>query len=197
MRRFLPALLVLLFLVGPVHGQSPDSILVSQEVLQTLADVASASIDTTDGAAADTTATSGASGSLHPQAVFNVLFFFLALSLVFESAMSVIFDWRLFIRYFEGRGIKTPVIVGTAFLVFSSYNLDIVHDLLEALNQKDQDRSMMGQFLTALLIAGGSGGVFRIFARLGIRSPEARRRKAKEERAGQSPHETDTPDSSA
>jgi hypothetical protein len=54
MRRFLPALLVLLFLVGPVHGQSPDSILVSQEVLQTLADVASASIDTT--------ATSGASG---------------------------------------------------------------------------------------------------------------------------------------
>jgi len=183
MRRLLPALLILFFLIGPVYGQSADSVRVSQEMWQTLSSAASASVDTT--------ATTGAPTNPHPQAVFNVLFLFLALSLVFESAMSVIFDWRLFIRHFEGRGVKTPVIVGTAFLVFWSYDLDIVHDLLRALNQGTPEKSVMGQFLTALLIAGGSGGIFRIFARLGIRSPEARRRKAQEERAEQSTRETD------
>ncbi|MCS4195082.1 uncharacterized protein (DUF2062 family), partial [Salinibacter ruber] len=43
--------------------------------------------------------------------------------------------------------------------------------------------TLPGQLLTALLIAGGSGGVFRIFTRLGIRSPEERDRKARNERA--------------
>lgn len=124
--------------------------------------------------------------------IVNVLVLVLVLSLVFESAMSVIFDWRVFIRHFEGRGVKTPFIIGVAFLIFLNYNLDIVTQLLAAFPDVNADTggvTLPGQLLTALLIAGGSGGVFRIFSRLGIRSPEERDRKAQEERASQ----TDTP----
>lgn len=177
MHRLLPALLVVLVLAAPVHAQAPDTVLVNPSEPQALRGA-----EPPMGAPAAGTASS----SPRPQAVFNVLFVFLALSLVFESAMSVLFDWRLFIRHFEGRGVKTPIIVGTAFLVFWSYDLDIIHDLLTALNQGRPEKSVMGQFLTALLIAGGSGGLFRIFARLGIRSPEERRRKAREERSASS-----------
>jgi len=121
--------------------------------------------------------------------IVNVLVLVLVLSLVFESAMSVIFDWRLFIRHFEGRGVKTPFIIGVAFLIFLNYNLDIINQLLAAFPGADVQTgaaTLPGQLLTALLIAGGSGGVFRIFSRLGIRSPEERDRKAREERASRS-----------
>jgi len=131
-------------------------------------------------------ASSGQTDGVDRTRIFNVLFLVLALSLVFESAMSVIFDWRLFIRYFEGRGVKTPLIVAIAFLVFLNYDLDIVAELLRGFPQISGtigDTSLPGQLLTALLIAGGSSGVFRIFARLGIRSPEERDKKAKQERA--------------
>jgi hypothetical protein len=124
--------------------------------------------------------------------IVNVLVLVLVLSLVFESAMSVIFDWRVFIRHFEGRGVKTPFIIGVAFLIFLNYDLDIVTQLLAAFPNVNADTggvTLSGQLLTALLIAGGSGGVFRIFSRLGIRSPEERDRKAQEERAPQ----TDAP----
>jgi hypothetical protein len=179
MPRLLPILLALLLWAGPTHAQAPDSVLVSWEAVEALQNIQSVESPPNDAAASSQAAPT----IPRAQAIFNVLFLFLALSLIFESAMSVIFDWRLFIRYFEGRGIKTPVIVGTAFLVFWSYDLDIVHDLLVALDQGTPEKSVMGQFLTALLIGGGSGGIFRIFARLGIRSPEERRRKAQKERA--------------
>lgn len=120
----------------------------------------------------------------------EVLFLFLVLSVVVESAMSVIFDWRIFIRHFEGRGVKTPFIVGTTFLLFLKYDLDIIYDLLVALG-RDASPSIVGTFLTALLVAGGSGGIFRIFSRLGIRSPAARRRKAEEERRSDSSTSSD------
>lgn len=71
----------------------------------------------------------------------------------------------------------------SALLVFWSYDLDIAYRLLRALDYRTVTKSFMGQVLTALLIAGGSSGVFRIFARLGIRIPEERERKAKKERA--------------
>lgn len=116
------------------------------------------------------------------EAVGGVLVVFLTLSLVFESAMSVIFNWRWFLARFEGKGIKTPLIIGTAFVVFWGYGLDVVHDLLTALGYQVES-NLGGQILTALLIAGGSDGIFRIFARLGIRSPAERARKAREARA--------------
>jgi len=108
----------------------------------------------------------------------DVLFLFLALAVVFESALNSVFNWRAFLLYFEGHGVKTPVIVVLAFIVFRKYDLDIVKDLLLAFDHPAK-MNWGGQFLSALLIAGGSDGVLNIFAKLGIRKPEERKEKAK------------------
>ncbi len=113
------------------------------------------------------------------QEVGLVIVKFLVLSVVFEVAMTPIFNWRFFLKHFEGKGVKTPLTVGLAFLVFWSYDLDIIRDLLKIWDESIQI-SLGGQFITALLIAGGSDGVFRIFTKLGIRNPAERAEKAAE-----------------
>lgn len=191
-RRLVLVLVTLLLSAAPVQAQtsSPDSVTLSEESIrafQTALEEAQTSLANLNRAAASgSQASPGDTDGVDRTRIFNVLFLVLALSLVFESAMSVIFDWRLFIRYFEGRGVKTPLIVAVAFLVFLNYELDIVAELLRGFPQISGtigDTSLPGQLLTALLIAGGSSGVFRIFARLGIRSPEERDKKAQQERA--------------
>ena len=112
--------------------------------------------------------------------VTSVLMVFLVLSVVFEVALTPLFNWRIFLQYFEGRGLKTPITVIAALLVFWKYDLDIIKDLLVVLNKPDPGITLGGQFITALLIAGGSDGVFRIFTVLKIRNPEERDEKAKE-----------------
>lgn len=198
--------LSVLFLLGllavppPLQAQTPsDSLTLSRESVEALHDAIATLDETISTFSAeiervrDGEAVEGAlSGNRRELA--EVLFLFLVLSLVFESAMSVIFDWRVFIRHFEGRGVKTPLIVGVAFLVFWNYELDIVADILRALDVETTAKSLPGQFLTALLIAGGSGGIFRIFSRLGIRSPEERDRKAREERAALNESEEEASD---
>src|SRR5882672_5318127 len=68
-----------------------------------------------------------------PGRVGEVLLVFLVLSVVFEVALTPIFNWRIFLRYLEGNGWKTPITVVLAFLVFWGYRLDIIRDLLVAL----------------------------------------------------------------
>ena len=108
--------------------------------------------------------------------VAGVLAVFFVLSVVFEVATSAIFNWRLFIVYFEGKGWKTPITLLLAFAMFKSYDLDIVRDLLVALGYA-APFSLGGQIMTSLLIAGGSDGVFQIFTKLGIRNPAERDKK--------------------
>ncbi len=114
----------------------------------------------------------------------QILVIFVILSVVFEVALTPIFNWRIFLARFEGKGFKTPITVILAFLVFWRYNLDIITDLLIVLHHLEPgtESTLGGQALTALLIAGGSDGVFRIFTKLGIRNPTARKLKAEETR---------------
>jgi hypothetical protein len=109
--------------------------------------------------------------------VGRVLLVFLVLSLLFEVALTPIFNWRYFLAYFEGKGYKTPFTVILALTVFWKYDLDIIKDLLIALGYPAV-MSFWGQVITALLIAGGSDGIFRIFAKLGIRNPNETKDKA-------------------
>jgi len=113
--------------------------------------------------------------------VGSVLIVFLVLSIVFETAMTPVFNWRIFLLHFEGKGVKIPLTVISAFIVFWAYNLDIVANLLTALGHP-QNPNLGGRILTAFLIAGGSDGVFRIFTKLGIRNPTERKEKAAEAR---------------
>jgi len=127
----------------------------------------------------------GGDGNDSMNRVGRVVLVFLVLSVVFEVALTPIFNWRVFMARFDGKGYKTPITVVLAFVVFWGYGLDIIRDLLVALNYQPEgaDPSVGGQILTALLIAGGSSGVFQIFTKLKIRmEPDARRTKADEAR---------------
>ena len=66
--------------------------------------------------------------------VGSVLLVFLVLSIVFESALTPVFNWRVFRKRFDGKGVKTPIVVILAFVVFWSYDLDIINDILVAVN---------------------------------------------------------------
>ena len=118
-------------------------------------------------------------------ALGEVLVAFLVLSLIFESALTPIFNWRVFAARFEGQGVKTPLTVILALLVFWGYKLDILRDVLVALRRPPEppEITFWGQVITAFLIAGGSDGVFRIFTKLKIRDPAARKAKAEQARA--------------
>lgn len=114
--------------------------------------------------------------------VGNVLIVFLVLAVVFEVALTPIFNWSVFLAHFEGKGYKTPITVILAFVVFWGYGLDIISDLLQALG-RNADITLGGQVITAFLIAGGSAGVFEIFTKLKINmDPEERMIRTEEAR---------------
>lgn len=121
-------------------------------------------------------------------AVGEVLLVFLVLSVAFEVALTPVFNSRLYLARFEGKGVKVPLTIVLALIVFWGYELDIIQELLNALGHTTTDGqpislSFGGQLLTAFLIAGGSDGTFRIFSKLGIRNPKERKEKAALEKA--------------
>jgi hypothetical protein len=106
----------------------------------------------------------------------------LVLSLVLESAMTPIFNWRVFLSRFEAKGLKTPLTVAVAFAVFWKYDIDIIHDLLVALNRSPANTPMTltGKLLSSLLIAGGSQGIFDLLRRLNFRDQVAREQRLRD-----------------
>ena len=104
------------------------------------------------------------------ESIGEVLAAFLVLSLVFEMAMTPLFNWRIFKERLGGKGLKTPILLLLAFVTFWGYGLDIVRDCLVALGY-EAALTLGGQILTALLIGGGSQGFFELFRRLGLRAP--------------------------
>ena len=87
----------------------------------------------------------------------------LILSIVFEVALTPIFNWNIYKRNFiEGSGMKTPITIILALLVFWKYDIDIIRDLLKALGYINVELSFGGRLITAFIIAGGSNGVYKI-----------------------------------
>ena len=114
--------------------------------------------------------------------VGDVLFVFLVLSIIFEVALTPIYNWRYFLARWENKGVKTPLTIILALLIFWKYDLDILRDILVAL-EFNARLTFPGQVITAFLIAGGSDGIYRIFTKLNIRlSPTDRDKKAKQAR---------------
>lgn len=114
--------------------------------------------------------------------VGNILAVFLVISLVFETALSALFNWRLFAQYCEGRGVKTPVTIVAAVVLLWSYDIDIFQQLVAAFQEtagsSDVNSSFFGRVMTGFLVAGGSGAIFNIFAKLGLRNPAQLQEKA-------------------
>jgi len=132
-------------------------------------------------------------GAMNEGKLYDVLFPYFVLAVVFEVALAPLFNWRIFLLHFEGKVYKTPITIVLAYVTFSAANLDIFGEILMALGHgyspviengvpKEVTSTWWGQFLTAFLIAGGSSGINQIFSKIGIRTPELNKRKAQESR---------------
>ena len=113
----------------------------------------------------------------------QILVLFLLLSVIFEAAMTTVFNWRWFAKRFEGRGVKTPLTFIVAWIVVDAFDLDLVSRVINVAGEGEHAARFSGQILTALLLAGGSDAVYRCFTRLGIRNSAERAAKAAEARA--------------
>lgn len=120
-------------------------------------------------------------------AIGNILAMFAVLSVFFEMALAPIFNWRFFVRRWEGKGVKTPITIVVAALLFYSMDLNVFKEIMVAFGKTDTASTGIGDFVgklvTSFLIAGGSGGVFNIYTKLGMRNPFAAKQKAEEARA--------------
>ncbi|MFZ4664112.1 MAG: hypothetical protein ACOYNY_44345 [Caldilineaceae bacterium] len=127
--------------------------------------------------------------------VGGILIVLLVLSTVFEIALNPIFRWRHFITRFDQKGLKTPIQITLALLLFWNFQLDIVRDLLNVMLVTDQpvQSSWPGQILTAFLIAGGSSAIYELFERLGIHNYEKRRAQVLDEANRNKSAEKDSP----
>lgn len=110
--------------------------------------------------------------------IWRVLAVFLILSAVIESALTPLFNWRVFLEHAHNKGLRTPITMVFAFLIVWGYGLDIIRDLLAALGQSVGPR-ISGQVLTAFLLAGGSSGVYQLLKKWHVRMSD----KEREERA--------------
>ena len=118
-------------------------------------------------------------------AIGEVLVLLLVVSIVFEVALSAIFNWRYFAKHCEGKGVKTPLTVVAAVALMWGHDLDIFGRIIAASSGSLYgDSTLAGRIMTGLLIAGGSGAVYSLFTNLKMRNPTALRAKAEEAREG-------------
>ena len=124
---------------------------------------------------------------LNWEQIGSILAVFLVISLVFETALSPLFNWRVFAQHFEGRGVKTPITIVAAVALLWSYDIDIFQQLVTSFRSPVNDASgatsavessVFGRIMTGFLVAGGSGAIFNIFAKLGLRNPTELQAKA-------------------
>ena len=117
----------------------------------------------------------------------NILALLFVISIVFETALTPIFNWRFFAKHCEGKGVKTPITVVAAVALLWSYDIDIFKHVIDAFDGADgsteSSSNFIGRIMTGFLVAGGSGAIFNIFTKLGLRSPDKLAKKAQEARS--------------
>lgn len=101
---------------------------------------------------------------------FKILALLFVLAVLLEQALSVLFNWRPFLQYFNARGVKTVITVIAAWLVLETFKLDLIADLVNLYSSTKIPSGAATKLLTALILAGGSSGVNNLLVALGFRS---------------------------
>jgi hypothetical protein len=99
------------------------------------------------------------------------LFALFALAVVLESALDLLFRWRPFLQHLDGQGVKMPITLAASWMLVSIFDLDLVTTLVRQFFSTAEEAKRLGPFLTAAVVAGGSGGVSRLAQALGMRPP--------------------------
>lgn len=104
----------------------------------------------------------------------------LAVVIVVESALAALFNWRVFQIAFNARALKTPIMFGVGLVLVLATTYDPMGEIIAAggtplaaaKSWSSFFQSALTTVLSALMIAGGSEGIFQLLKKLGIRSPE-------------------------
>lgn len=89
---------------------------------------------------------------------------------VIESALALLFQWRLYREFFNGRAVKTVVMVAVGYAVVLQFNYDVFQRIMLLITGSGGDK-LLSTFLSACILAGGSAAVFELFKALGLRPP--------------------------
>lgn len=93
------------------------------------------------------------------------------LAVLVENALALIFNWRVFLEFFNKRAIKTVVMFLVSLAMVTTFDIDIIADLMAVYNKASSSPGdVMSTTLTALIVAGGSSGVNNLLMALGFRS---------------------------
>lgn len=92
------------------------------------------------------------------------------IAVILEQALALIFDWKPFRETFDRLAVKPIVSFLFALGLVHEFNLDIVADLMKVYGSTAVNVGMISKLVTALVLAGGSGGINRILQRLGFRN---------------------------
>lgn len=87
-----------------------------------------------------------------------------------ESALSSIFNWRLYKEFFNGRAMKTLVMIAFGYAVVTIFSYDIFYNIINAAAGVGES-GPLSRALSALVLAGGSAAVYQLFRSLGLRPP--------------------------
>jgi len=90
--------------------------------------------------------------------LFEVLVTIIVLSFFLERALALVFEHRLFVRYFDKKGLKEPIAFVVALLVCRRWNFDAVSMTILA-----ERTTLLGEVITAAVIAGGSKASIKLF----------------------------------
>jgi hypothetical protein len=93
-------------------------------------------------------------------------------ALLIESALALIFRWKPFLTVFDPKAVNSVIALAVSLAFVWVYNFDAVAKLLKTYGyDPTPSHDAAGYILTAMIVAGGSKGVNRIFQALGFRSP--------------------------
>lgn len=93
---------------------------------------------------------------------------------VVESALSALFNWRVYRVLFNDRALKTPIMFAVGLLIVTQFQYDIFGRVIARALAEDPANwsgGLLSTLLSAMIIAGGTSGINTLFQRLGIRNP--------------------------
>jgi hypothetical protein len=94
------------------------------------------------------------------------------LAVLLESALALLFNWRPFVVYFDGRAVKPVVSLVVALVVVFAFGLTDLETLLRAYGGDPMtgEGATICRIIEAMIIAGGSSGVNTLLRNLGFRA---------------------------
>lgn len=124
--------------------------------------------------------------------LFGLLVGALVVATVLESALTVLFNWRIYRTVFNGRAWKTVFMLLGAWVIVGALHYNIVEMILDAVTGEPADNAALAvvapagppvdgevggrsdfglTLLSVMFLAGGSAGVHNVLQRFGYRSP--------------------------